>query len=324
MSRRAWVEAAAGLGKPCRLTVLSDNFARRIYARLGFAEAQQVYAHEPLDVMTRPVGGAKNRRRLMPIGAGGWTPRGVWERRDRAESERWPSTKSAISRSDGPLVSKVTGRQDRSTFHPSAFGSQFPSAEYRSSASLSPQIQVIHDRSFDQIDIGVTQRTVGCRCHRRRTGVSTGLQFNVEGLTLSFAIPSSLRKPTARLSRVSPVPAASSPVRGRREQARRVARPGQNRSIWTFPRISAISWFHSRRFGSILVKQAVIRSAKYPLRRSTVTPESPERPQKPVETPARKPWVEPEVRALDIRETAAFSGRGADIGGNPAPDCQRS
>jgi hypothetical protein len=55
-----------------------------------------------------------------------------------------------------------------------------------------------------------------------------------------------------------------------------------------------------------------------------VTPESPERPQKPVETPARKPWVEPEVRALDLRETAAFPGIGADIGGNPAPDCQRS
>jgi hypothetical protein len=35
-------------------------------------------------------------------------------------------------------------------------------------------------------------------------------------------------------------------------------------------------------------------------------------------------WVEPEVRDLDVRETFAFPRRGADVGGNPAIDCQRS
>ncbi len=38
----------------------------------------------------------------------------------------------------------------------------------------------------------------------------------------------------------------------------------------------------------------------------------------------RKPWVEPTVRALDIEETHAFSGRGNDVGGNAFIDCQRS
>ncbi|HEX4847419.1 MAG TPA: hypothetical protein VFV30_04700 [Novosphingobium sp.] len=38
----------------------------------------------------------------------------------------------------------------------------------------------------------------------------------------------------------------------------------------------------------------------------------------------RKTWMEPEIRELDIRETFAFPGRGADIGGNPSIDCQRS
>lgn len=37
-----------------------------------------------------------------------------------------------------------------------------------------------------------------------------------------------------------------------------------------------------------------------------------------------KAWVEPEIRELDIRETFAFPGTGADVGGNPFPDCQRS
>jgi hypothetical protein len=36
----------------------------------------------------------------------------------------------------------------------------------------------------------------------------------------------------------------------------------------------------------------------------------------------RKVWIEPEV--LDVRETFAFPNVGADVGGNPAPDCQRS
>lgn len=38
----------------------------------------------------------------------------------------------------------------------------------------------------------------------------------------------------------------------------------------------------------------------------------------------RKDWVEPEIRSLDIEETFALPGLGADVGGNPFPDCQRS
>ncbi len=38
----------------------------------------------------------------------------------------------------------------------------------------------------------------------------------------------------------------------------------------------------------------------------------------------REPWVEPEIRELDVRETFAFPRLGADVGGNPRPDCQRS
>jgi hypothetical protein len=38
----------------------------------------------------------------------------------------------------------------------------------------------------------------------------------------------------------------------------------------------------------------------------------------------RKDWIEPEIRELDVRETFAFPNVGADVGGNPAPDCQRS
>jgi hypothetical protein len=37
-----------------------------------------------------------------------------------------------------------------------------------------------------------------------------------------------------------------------------------------------------------------------------------------------KEWVEPEIRDLDVRDTFAFPNLGADVGGNPAPDCQRS
>lgn len=35
-------------------------------------------------------------------------------------------------------------------------------------------------------------------------------------------------------------------------------------------------------------------------------------------------WVDPEIRELDVRETFALPRLGADIGGNPSPDCQRS
>jgi hypothetical protein len=38
----------------------------------------------------------------------------------------------------------------------------------------------------------------------------------------------------------------------------------------------------------------------------------------------RKPWMEPEIRELDVRETALSPGVGNDVGGNPSPDCQRS
>jgi hypothetical protein len=42
------------------------------------------------------------------------------------------------------------------------------------------------------------------------------------------------------------------------------------------------------------------------------------------DTVKREAWVEPEIRDLDVQETNAFPGRGADVGGNPFPDCQRS
>lgn len=38
----------------------------------------------------------------------------------------------------------------------------------------------------------------------------------------------------------------------------------------------------------------------------------------------RKNWIEPEVRELNVRETYAFPNLGADVGGNPSPDCQKS
>jgi hypothetical protein len=39
---------------------------------------------------------------------------------------------------------------------------------------------------------------------------------------------------------------------------------------------------------------------------------------------SKKAWIEPEIRELDILETFAFRGVGADVGGNPFPDDQRS
>ncbi|WP_156364436.1 MULTISPECIES: hypothetical protein [unclassified Sphingomonas] len=38
----------------------------------------------------------------------------------------------------------------------------------------------------------------------------------------------------------------------------------------------------------------------------------------------RKTWIAPEIRELDVRETALSPGLGNDVGGNPSPDCQRS
>jgi hypothetical protein len=38
----------------------------------------------------------------------------------------------------------------------------------------------------------------------------------------------------------------------------------------------------------------------------------------------RRPWVQPEIRELNVQETYALPRRGADIGGNPFIDCQFS
>lgn len=38
----------------------------------------------------------------------------------------------------------------------------------------------------------------------------------------------------------------------------------------------------------------------------------------------RKTWITPEIRELDVRETALSPGVGNDVGGNPSPDCQKS
>lgn len=35
-------------------------------------------------------------------------------------------------------------------------------------------------------------------------------------------------------------------------------------------------------------------------------------------------WVEPEIRELNVLETFQLPHVGADIAGNPSPDCQRS
>jgi hypothetical protein len=38
----------------------------------------------------------------------------------------------------------------------------------------------------------------------------------------------------------------------------------------------------------------------------------------------REAWIEPEIRDLDVQETNAQPGGGADVGGNAFPDCQSS
>ncbi len=42
------------------------------------------------------------------------------------------------------------------------------------------------------------------------------------------------------------------------------------------------------------------------------------------DTQKKAVWVEPEIRELDVQETNATPRAGADVGGNPFPDCQRS
>ncbi len=39
---------------------------------------------------------------------------------------------------------------------------------------------------------------------------------------------------------------------------------------------------------------------------------------------SKQNWVTPEIRELDVIETFAFPNLGADAGGNPYADCQRS
>lgn len=39
---------------------------------------------------------------------------------------------------------------------------------------------------------------------------------------------------------------------------------------------------------------------------------------------AKLAWIEPEIVELDVVETQALPNRGADVGGNPYVDCQRS
>jgi hypothetical protein len=42
------------------------------------------------------------------------------------------------------------------------------------------------------------------------------------------------------------------------------------------------------------------------------------------ENTSKMVWIEPEIRDLDVQETNAQPGAGADVGGNPFPDCQQS
>ncbi len=39
---------------------------------------------------------------------------------------------------------------------------------------------------------------------------------------------------------------------------------------------------------------------------------------------AKLAWIEPEITELDVIETQALPRNGADAGGNPYVDCQRS
>lgn len=41
-------------------------------------------------------------------------------------------------------------------------------------------------------------------------------------------------------------------------------------------------------------------------------------------TANRASWIEPEIAVLEVEGTHALPQRGADIGGNAFPDCQRS
>ena len=52
---RAWVDVADAWERPCELTVLSANPARKIYERLGFRAEQDLVDGTPLLVMIRPV-----------------------------------------------------------------------------------------------------------------------------------------------------------------------------------------------------------------------------------------------------------------------------
>jgi hypothetical protein len=43
-----------------------------------------------------------------------------------------------------------------------------------------------------------------------------------------------------------------------------------------------------------------------------------------VSNKSKQSWVEPEIRELAVQQTFAQPGGGADVGGNPFPDCQAS
>lgn len=51
---RAWLEVTDSVGRPCRIDVVRDNPAARIYARLGFALAASDDGQSPMAEMVRP------------------------------------------------------------------------------------------------------------------------------------------------------------------------------------------------------------------------------------------------------------------------------
>ena len=46
--------------------------------------------------------------------------------------------------------------------------------------------------------------------------------------------------------------------------------------------------------------------------------------QRDTDVNRKQEWVNPSIERIDITRADAFIGAGADAGGNPFPDCQRS
>lgn len=46
--------------------------------------------------------------------------------------------------------------------------------------------------------------------------------------------------------------------------------------------------------------------------------------QRDTDVSRKQEWVDPSIERIDITRADAFIGRGADAGGNPTIDCQRS